>query len=60
MRILILVLLITGCGIKGPPLPPATEETVQQDKLREETTLTKTNTTSAPASADKTPAKKKK
>ena len=27
---LIVVILISGCGIKGPPLPPIEEQTVQQ------------------------------
>lgn len=55
-----LFLVLAGCGIKGPPLPPITEETIQQDKLNEEMKLTKPNTTAAPASADNTKAKKKK
>ena len=58
MKFFLVVALLSGCGIKGPPLPPATEETVQQEKLREETMKSKTNTTAAPASTDKTPAKK--
>lgn len=57
---LIFVLLLAGCGIKGPPLPPVTEETVQGEKLKEESLLSKPNTTSAPASADATPAKQRK
>lgn len=56
----LLFLLLAGCGIKGPPLPPITEETIQQDKLNEEMKLTKPNTTAAPSSTDTTPAKKKK
>ena len=60
MRILVLSILLAGCGIKGPPLPPASEETIQQDKLKEETSLSKPNTTSAPKSSDNTSAKKKK
>ena len=55
-----LFLIFAGCGIKGPPLPPITEETIQQDKMKEELKLTKPNTTAAPSSTDATPAKKKK
>lgn len=60
MKMIIIMLLFGGCGIKGPPLPPITEETIQHDKLNEETNLSKINTTSGPKSSDATPAKHKK
>lgn len=47
--------LVFSCGIKGPPLPPIQETTIQQQKPVEPV-----NTTAAPvASADNTKAKKK-
>ena len=59
MRVLLLsAFLLMGCGIKGPPLPPVTEQTIQKDKLESELSETKANTTAAPAkSSDATPAK---
>ncbi|MBY0553218.1 hypothetical protein K2P97_01735 [bacterium] len=47
--------LAFSCGIKGPPLPPIEETTIQQQKP-----LEPVNTTAAPAaSSDTTKAKKK-
>ena len=49
----VLALLSFSCGIKGPPLPPIEEETVQKQKVNE---------TQAPAqqvSGDQTTIKKK-
>ena len=60
MKFIFILMLLAGCGIKGPPLPPITEETIQRDKLNEETKLSKANTTSVPKSSDATPAKKTK
>lgn len=62
MKIILLsTLVLIGCGIKGPPLPPITEQTIQKDKLESELSETKANTTTAPAkSSDATPAKSPK
>ncbi len=36
MKLIVLVFIsftaLTACGIKGPPLPPAREETIQKQK----------------------------
>lgn len=35
--LLFFYLITTGCGIKGPPLPPESETTIQKQKAAEET-----------------------
>lgn len=50
--IIALIVAPLGCGIKGPPLPPINEETIQKQKSDE--------IVSKAASADATKAKKSK
>jgi hypothetical protein len=47
------IILAQGCGIKGPPLPPLTTETIQKQKGEEAPST-------APAKAQEDPQKNKK
>ncbi len=69
-RTIILSLIFTGvlagCGIKGPPLPPSQEETVQKQKSSEtgdeiiSADATKATTENKPSQNKKTQKKKQK
>lgn len=49
LGLVIAVLLLAACGIKGPPLPPIDEETIQRQKLAE---LASADQSAKAASAD--------